>query len=176
MAPLDFDAISYTHYYSSLPQRDPQKWQLIFPELLDDTLKIIEAFGATKIGDGDGEGGEPTLTARCICLNGIGEDSHETFEIGLPDGVSGWSALAGFTKTARKLYDDVVTAILLRACFRLGKDSKGIRGISSDGNWSDWKGGRDLVKKVFPNDETIRPPKIHNDVSYSHSSQCAKSD
>ncbi|ODM23468.1 hypothetical protein SI65_01057 [Aspergillus cristatus] len=45
-----------------------------------------------------------------IGINGIGDDGHEPFSISC----KGYASM-GFTKTARKPYDDVVTCVLLRA-------------------------------------------------------------
>ena len=51
-----------------------------------------------------------------------------------------------FCKTMHLSYDTVVTASLIRAKVLAGD---GIT-ISSDGDWTEWKGGRDLVEQVFP--------------------------
>jgi hypothetical protein len=58
----------------------------------------------------------------------------------------------GFVKTDQKPYDDVVTAILIRATQLLGSDYMEGCGkeISSDGDWSEWIDGRRLVEQVFP--------------------------
>ena len=51
-----------------------------------------------------------------------------------------------FCKTARKYYDRVVAAILIRAK-HIFKD--GIK-ITSDGDWdNDWDGGKELYEEVF---------------------------
>ena len=65
-----------------------------------------------------------------------------------------------FCKTARMPYDKVVTAILIRAAQLLGDeymDKSGRREIRSDGDWEEWDEGRQLVKKVFPNDAVTCP-------------------
>ena len=81
-----------------------------------------------------------------IRLNGLYED-HEPFELTPAPGQS------DFCKTARKPYDETVTAILIRAKVRAGSAIK----IRSDGDWSDWRAGRDLVERVWPKDKAACP-------------------
>jgi hypothetical protein len=124
----------------------------VFPLIVEDARKLIAACGGSEeIGAGHGEGGEATLTDEEICFNGIGDQSHEAFYL-----TRNGKGIMGFTKTARKYYDTVVTALLYRVAFRL-QDG---RAIGSDGDWEDWNEGRDLVKQVFPNDKLFELWKI----------------
>lgn len=74
-----------------------------------------------------------------IYLNGIGEESHETFV---------WENKVidfRFCKTARKEYDPAVCAILILAKKHYGEGVE----ISSDGNWSEWMPGRLILDTIF---------------------------
>jgi hypothetical protein len=97
------------------------------------------------------------LTDTVIALNGNEDygDAHESFCLHRDAGNNG-----SCCKTARKPYDDVVTAILIRAAQLLGNEymeGSGWDEMGSDGEWDEWAGGRKLVKKVFPVDEVVRP-------------------
>lgn len=70
--------------------------------------EIIKQSGIA-IGDGMDEGGEPEVSCKRICLNGIGKDACETFCIDIDD--PGWN----FCKTCHNPYDVVVKAILILA-------------------------------------------------------------
>ena len=81
-----------------------------------------------------------------IRLNGLDED-HESFELS-PGPVD-----SQYCKTARKPYDETVTAILIRAKVRAGSAIR----ISSDGDWSEWQDGQDLVERVWPKEKIACP-------------------
>jgi hypothetical protein len=111
------------------------------------------------------ECGDPIINFETgINLNG--ERSHETFL--LKPEATGFA----FCKTARKPYDKVVTAILLRASQLAGSGicikSVSPYGIgddyeadsvnrSSDGLWEEWEQGRDMVLKLWPDDGLVCP-------------------
>lgn len=84
-------------------------------------------------------------SADGIRLNGL-DDQHEPFEL-IPAGV--WACC----KTARKPYDETVTAILIRAKVRAGSAIK----ISSDGDFDEWQDGIDLVARVWPKEDLPCP-------------------
>lgn len=109
---------------------------------------MLIAASGVKITGPTGEG-EPILTENIISLNG--EEMCEDFF--LCDDAGAWK---GFCKTARKDYDDVVTAILIRATQLLGPEYMNGE-ISSDGNWAEWSEGRRLVKLVFPGEQFVCP-------------------
>lgn len=78
----------------------------------------------------------PVVAYNLVRFNGEGEFGYETFYF-----ESGkWS----FCKTARQLYDVVVTACLLAAKSNFGDDVR----ISSDGRWEDWAEGLDLFHRA----------------------------
>jgi len=81
---------------------------------------------------------ESEITDNRIALNGTGKDSHETFYI--QKGDITWN----FCKTARKDYDEVVTAILILARYVFPDFS-----LSSDGTWGEWRIGRELFTKAM---------------------------
>jgi len=109
-----------------------------------------------SIKDSGGEG-EPTLTEDIIELNGDARegDGHDSFIMRRNAQRNG-----SFRKTFHKPYDEVVTAILIRATQLLGKEYMegcGRKEISSEVDWDEWDDGRDLVKRVFPDDEVVCP-------------------
>ena len=101
--------------------------------------------------------GEPVLTDSTIAINGDenGEDAHESFILDRNTKKNG-----NCCETARKPYDEVVTAVLIRATQLLGSnymEGSDKDEINTDGDWDEWIGGRELVKQVFPNDEVTCP-------------------
>ena len=119
---------------------------------------MIEASGLSITG-GSGDG-DPVLNDDLICLNGDGDEGYETFSLSRKP-LSG-GGFGDSTKTAYKPYDDIVTAILIRATQLLGSDYMDQGGregeeIITDGVWEDWLPGRNLVQKVFPNDDIVCP-------------------
>jgi hypothetical protein len=96
---------SYTHYWNI---RHTASWSNNFPQVVVDTQLIVSSAG---IGlDGEDPGLPPVIDAeKGIHLNAKSKP-HESFILG-PEGLKGFT----FCKTARKPYDLVVTAILLRA-------------------------------------------------------------
>lgn len=122
--------MGYTHYFAGLQPTQ---------ELADQANKIVEAFdGAIASGFGHGE---PTITADLISLNGsaILDEDYETFQI--EAGKGGFN----FTKTARRPYDAVVTAILVAAIVIEGSDATSIH---SDGDFEEWSEGIDLYENA----------------------------
>jgi len=104
--------------------------------------------------------GEPVLIDNTIALNGDENKggAHESFILRCDAGKNGRCC-----KTAYKLYDKVVTAILIRATQLLGSEymeGSDRTEIGSDGNWNQWVRGRELVEEVFPNNEVVCPWKI----------------
>jgi len=149
--------MGYTHYYFTLGKHDPEKWASIFPQLSTDAALLIAASGVSIKGSGGD--GEPVLTEDIIAINGDarGGDEHESFVLCRNAQRNG-----SCCKTARKPYDDVITAILIRASQLLGREymvesGRDRKEISSDGDWDEWYGGRNLVKQVFPDDEVVCP-------------------
>lgn len=127
--------MGYTHYWSTSLQADPAK----LDEVGADIAKLIENTDI-PLGDGHGHfGSKPSHENGVIMFNGIdasqdgGDDlAHETFvwppgAFAVSEHDPGWNF--EFCKTARKPYDSVVAACLIRAKKVLGDDIK----VSSDG-------------------------------------------
>lgn len=99
----------------------------------------------------DGDGGEPEISDTLVSFNGEGDYSHETFHVeqqmslerwDVPD-ARGW--YFAFCKTARKPYDVVVTASLIRLAYHF---PEGVE-VSSDGTVGEWEDGRQLCEELF---------------------------
>ena len=142
--------MGYTHY--NYRPRNNAGSAYMYGKLALDAKAICEhAYTiGIKLGDWSGENGtQPQFTEGEFSLNGIDDMSHETFTWkALPTQVE-WRKnepeIFDFCKTAMKPYDAVVTAILIRAKEIYGSCVS----ISSDGDWSEWKDGRDLYEAVF---------------------------
>jgi len=167
--------MGYTHYWSINPN-DPTLIAA-WPQLVEDAQKIAQAADKGEINgvvietngvplaDWDGKAGStPQFTETEIGFNGVGEDSHENFRLSLApefnrrvaagDEAFTWA----FCKTARKPYDVVVCAILLRAV----QLAPSAIVVGSDGSWDDewlngaWDGvlgARPLVADLFGTDK-----------------------
>lgn len=154
--------MGYTHYFTQNRNFTKAEWETVTAD-----LKAIVAYaqheGGIALANGMGEGGtSPEFDANHILLNGVGDDSHEGFEIRrtiktVPD-YDGQENLAwDFCKTARKPYDDAVTACLCYLGSVTRKDLNGepIMGteafsVSSDGRGADFLDGLDLARKALP--------------------------
>ncbi|KAI9707578.1 MAG: hypothetical protein M1836_000539 [Candelina mexicana] len=137
--------MGYTHYFFNIGDADPERWARIFPQLIRDTTLLINNCGVEICGP-RGQG-PPIVNEETIQINGPeGRGSHETFTL------YDWGG-DKFCKTARKPYDVVVTAVLLRAHMLFGEGTD----IRSDGNWDEWIEGRQLVERLFPGEEVTCP-------------------
>ncbi|OAL02070.1 hypothetical protein IQ06DRAFT_368552 [Phaeosphaeriaceae sp. SRC1lsM3a] len=136
--------MGYTHYWRV---RDTTKWNEVWPAFIEDAQRIIAATEIELIADGDNTNVQPPIVnaESGISLNGEA-DPCESFIV-RPD-----QSDRGFCKTARRPYDVVVTAILLRAA-QLAGDAFS---VGSDGFWDEWKAGRELVLSLWPDDEQRR--------------------
>lgn len=118
--------MGYTHYFQLDRAVTQQEWD----SFTKGVLQLRESAWEIAI---DG-----TITPDYIDINGVGEDSHENLVIQREN--TRWS----FCKTARKEYDALVTAILILAHYTFPNFY-----LSSDGDWDDWKNGRDLFGHTF---------------------------
>lgn len=139
--------MGYTHYWS----HDENLGRKALFAAMQDARKIVEAAQAKGIAlagpNGDGE----PMVSEGIALNGVAEESHESFIF--PNNpndpfinkVNG--SLWAFCKTARKPYDLVVCAILLVLKHHMGKQIR----ISSDGDRreDEWLPAEQMVKEVL---------------------------
>ena len=152
--------MGYTHYwYRPVDEYDLEA----FDKFAAIAKAIIETAQDAGIALADRWGLDlPEITDRFIGINGIGEDSHESFywpdiDQGLAcgnPGMNDWTVES--CKTAGKPYDTVVTALLIAAKFVYRSYVK----LQSDGTWEDWLPGRDLYTEAtgwYPTDcvETI---------------------
>ena len=142
--------MGYTHY-NYRPRKNAGSAYMYGKLALDAKAICEHAYTVgIKLGDWSGENGtSPQFTEGEFSLNGIDDMSHETFTWkAMPTQVE-WRKnepeIFDFCKTAMKPYDAVVTAILIRAKEIYGSCVS----ISSDGDWSEWKDGRDLYEAVF---------------------------
>ena len=136
--------MGYTHYWQDGEVE-------LTKEVVEDVKKILaaaEAEGIAITGDPRGERpARPVADDGKIVFNGLGEDgSYETFAfVGAGEGVE---SAFNFCKTARRPYDAVASAVLLR----LGEEPGG-GCICSDGTFfSDWQSGRELFEKALGRD------------------------
>lgn len=113
------------------------------------------------IGDGMGDGGVPEFDSNHIWFNGVGKDSHETLAIDRDDShkiADGgrmadyykemWEnrgSIFGFTKTAHKPYDLLVTATLILYKHHFGDAVE----ISGDGGPEGYEDGLKLVNETL---------------------------
>lgn len=113
--------MGYTHYWELSGAISSLEWSnfvVDFQKVLPQFQHLLDDKGSQKL----------EITSEQVFFNGIGEEAHETFSIGLKG--SGFN----FCKTAQKPYDVAVTAALIIAKEYFGDSIK----VSSDGNDSDW--------------------------------------
>jgi len=94
--------------------------------------------GARQLAQASGIRLNTEFTNESVIVNGIGKDEHETLVINKVS--KRWE----FCKTARKPYDEVVTSTLILAKYLFPSMY-----LSSDGNWGEWREGRELFTRVF---------------------------
>jgi hypothetical protein len=134
------NAMGYTHYYTKTgTSRDDA---LRFEMFMNGARTIIEyatTYDGIQLADATGDHlGQWECNKETVRFNGYGPDSHETFDWSIDS--SGF----GFTKTAYKPYDAVVTACLIHL-----KDVYGdLVDIGSDGSWLDWRDGATLYRNA----------------------------
>lgn len=126
--------MGYTHYHEQARAFTDTEWSA----LLDDVRKIIgHSHGIPLAREYDRADEPPELDGELVIFNGVGDDGHETFVLTREP-----SGHFEFTKTARKPYDEVVTACLLAA----HAIAPGALDIGSDGEPEEWALGRDLYE------------------------------
>ena len=140
--------MGYTHYWKFGSDIDQKK----YARALTKCRKIIKN-SPVKLGNCEGKN-NPVLT-NGFCINGFGDEAHETFGMGKePDrGLYG----GDFCKTACKPYDVIVVACLCVLGQDLGKQIS----VSSDGDLQDWVEGQALASKVLGKPVTI-PKAVSN--------------
>lgn len=159
--------MGYTHYWDRNVKPEPKE---AFGRLLLDARRITDVAKAEGIEltgwSGDPADGEMELNEGCIRLNGLHDESHETFHWPAVAEPEEWQlpredgSIFTFCKTARKPYDAVVGSLLIRAklhygdSIRVSSDGEGEWG-TSEGYWS-WDDVRDFYRTVF-GEEPVMP-------------------
>lgn len=154
--------MGYTHYFSRTRAFTSGEW-------LDITTHARTFISMARVYGVDVAGpvgsGRPVITDNEIALNGRGEDGFETFALSREPG--GWE----FCKTARRDYDDVVTAILLYASRR----APDAIAIDSDGDMDgdDWRPARELVDRAGLGETPARRMPVNGAVLDARAAECA---
>jgi len=149
--------MGYTHYFT----RDKRNVgsALMFGRLALDAKEIIKQAKSEGIEICGADGfGSPEFREAYFAFNGtcVGHLDHESFwwqampvqpdyQYEYKKGTDRENEIFEFCKTAYKPYDAVVTAVLIRAKEIYGT----VVEIYSDGNWDEWRAGRDLYERVF---------------------------
>jgi len=118
--------MGYTHYFQLHTQPSEKGWA----NFIKGVRQLLEQAWDIAI--------EGEINNEVVVLNGIGEESHETFFFSKVS--NEWE----FCKTARKPYDKVVTSVLILAKYLFPNMY-----LRSDGDWEEWIEGRELFKEVF---------------------------
>lgn len=155
--------MGYTHYWTQKRNFTVAQWQDICGDIRA-ILDYSQNLAGIPLADGMGEGGtKPEISDDLISFNGLGDDSHETFQIARKRMLESWQTKDrlgwAFCKTAHKPYDDVVTACLAYLATVTRKENPATHepilgtealSVSSDGFGSDWLNGLDLARKALP--------------------------
>lgn len=123
--------MGYTHYWRH-PAADAES----FAKFGNDVRAILKK-SKVKVQFEEDDAREPEINDDLVRFNGEGRNAHETFV------VTREAEEFGFCKTARKPYDEVVTACLLCAVDHLPGFN-----ASSDGIWAEWANGAALYEKA----------------------------
>lgn len=123
--------MGYTHYWQKTKETKPETWTK-FTEFVKKAIKLATK-DYIKICDAMGEGNFPIVDESEVSFNGFEEDSHESFYIRIEQ-TNGFN----FCKTARRPYDAVVVACLIKAeelgvIDKWSSDGKDENGDFSDG-------------------------------------------
>jgi len=138
--------MGFTHYWYRNEHLNPTE----FAAAVADCKKVCDACTVEIAFDLDEPLLAPVFSVDLIRFNGIGEDGHETFYIPLNFDndyrrTDDEGRLFAFCKTARKPYDDVVTACLIVFQHHLN----GAFLVKSDGDFGEWKEGREICQQVL---------------------------
>lgn len=123
--------MGYTQYWRKPNGLDREKFKLYAA----DVAQLIK--GADILQYESNKAEPPEVSIEMVHFNGIGDDGHETFLMS-PEAED-----FSFCKTARKPYDQYVTACLILAKIHFGDAIQ----VSSDGDYEDWKEGEKLVNE-----------------------------
>ena len=137
--------MGYTHYWYQDPKLDADK----FAAAALDIAKVIELSKVSLAGNMGDAGTTPNVGPKIIALNGVEDDAHETFMIEPTATKQDYEdksdpKVFAFCKTARKPYDEVVTASLAVLKHHLGDALR----VSSDGDFEEWSEGLALASEA----------------------------
>ena len=139
--------MGYTHYWEIKKQPTNKQWAQIQTAV----EKLVNLKKVKPLIRYESDVNRPPLVCQeFVRFNGRGDEGHETFYFSREK--SGFE----FCKTARKPYDEAVTACLCIAehyapdCYV----------VKSDGGSEDWEKGRTLAEKVTGLGEDMRIPKL----------------
>ena len=136
--------MGYTHYWYKLPELDQDIWF----KFAHDFVKVLPHF--YKKLDTETEAGQKFfINGSELYMNGIGEESHETFHLTRKvdehrEAKEGDEIFA-CCKTAEKEYDIAVCCALLIAKKHFGTKIK----VSSDGSNEEWQEAKDLCQDIL---------------------------
>ena len=157
--------MGYTHYWyrhdhmgasDHTLARAHEAYDLLAEDVKHLCLIVGELPDTIWLADAGGEG-YPEFHDDYFAYNGtyVNDQWHESFVWDKNVIVPEWQQGKGFDykkkgvffccKTARKPYDTVVVATLLRASHYYGDTIS----IASDGTWEEWGNGRDLYESAF---------------------------
>ena len=123
--------MGYTHYWAIKDKPMPAQWDKVLSAKNDITQYVITNYDIPL---------EDHSTTSCIHLNGVGQDSCETFF--LEPEIKDFNCC----KTNGRPYDKVVVAILIAVKCILGAKFD----ASSDGSPDDWQDGLKLAQLACP--------------------------
>lgn len=97
--------MGYTHYWDNSEIIKTEQWRNIC-SFAHKIINIANSYGIKIVREFNEPDSEPEINEAFICLNGLGEDGHETFYL------SREITEFEFCKTNRKPYDSIVGQIL----------------------------------------------------------------
>ncbi len=154
--------MGYTHYMYQTRDLTEDEWRA-FTKGFERLLTLDGVPPLSRI-DEDFEV-PPEITNELICFNGVGDDSHETCVVyrTKTDGITGEPSdreeVFSFTKTARKPYDVVVTAVYAY----LESSFPDAFHISTDGEERNWVAGVTLAQRAWPEIDIGIPRRCRDD-------------
>lgn len=138
--------MGYTHYFPREENISDQQWSDICK-----AVKLAIKVSSVPVQFECSDPTPPQIDDSIIRFNGIDGDGHETFYLdrnstGEDYNIDRYKYGFFFCKTARKPYDELVTAVLII----VNHYALGAFGIGSDGDIDDWQDGLMLVQTILP--------------------------
>lgn len=140
--------MGYTHYWAQTRNFTNEEWFDVVTDF-NEILKYVQHTIGIPLANGMGDAGSaPVFDIDHITFNGVGEESHETFNINRKRRKEWEGGIIehDFCKTARKGYDLAVTACL---CY-VSSVTQNYH-VSSDGHGKNFVDGLDAARKALPN-------------------------